>query len=206
MDHAHVADAGQRHVQGARDGRGGEGKDIHLGAHLLEAFLVGHAKAVFLVDDDQAEVVESDVLLQDPVGADDDVHRAGFGRIDDLHLLLMGAETAQHLHLDGIGGEPFGEGGVMLLRQDRSGDQDGNLHTLVDGLERRTKGDLGLAVAHVAANQAVHGLGGLHVGFHFVRSTELVGSFHVGERVLEVALPRRIGVEPVAGHGFAGGV
>ena len=34
----------------------------------------------------------------------------------------------------------------------------------------------------------------------------MVRSFDVGERVLEIALPRRIGVEAVSRYGFAGGV
>ena len=116
VDHAHVAYAGEGHVQGARDRSGREGEDVHLGAHLLKTFLVGDAEAVFLIDDDQPEVVEPHVLLQDPVGSDDDIDRAGFGRIDDIRLLLVGAEAAQHLDLDGIGREPFGKGGVVLLR------------------------------------------------------------------------------------------
>ena len=113
VDDAHVADAGQGHVQGTGDGRGGEGEDVNLGAHLLEAFLVGDAEAVFLVHDDQAEVIETDVLLENAVGADDDIDRAGLGGIDYLGLLLVGAEAAEDLYLDGIGGEAFGEGGVV---------------------------------------------------------------------------------------------
>ena len=53
-----VADAGQRHVERARNWRGGESQHIHFGPEFLEMLLVGHAKALFLVDDDQPEVLE----------------------------------------------------------------------------------------------------------------------------------------------------
>ena len=78
VDHAHVPHAGQRHVQCAWDGRGAQRQHVHLGPHLLEPFLMGHAEAVLLVDDDQAEVLEAHVLLQDPVRSDYDIHQCRF--------------------------------------------------------------------------------------------------------------------------------
>ncbi len=65
LDRRHVADAGERHVQRARDRRGGERQHVDLAAHLLEALLVRDAEALLLVDDDQAEVLE----LRRPSGA-----------------------------------------------------------------------------------------------------------------------------------------
>jgi len=55
-DHAQVAQAFQRHAQGARDRRGGQRQHIDLGAQRLHGLLVAHAKAVLLVDDEQAQV------------------------------------------------------------------------------------------------------------------------------------------------------
>ena len=49
-------------------------------AHLPELLLVGHAEALLLVDDQQAQVVELHVLLQQLVGADQQVHLARLGR------------------------------------------------------------------------------------------------------------------------------
>ena len=57
-NHRQVAQAFERHAQRARDGRGREGEYVHLGAQLLHLLLVAHAEAVFLVDDEQAQVVE----------------------------------------------------------------------------------------------------------------------------------------------------
>ena len=77
LDRRHVADADERHVQRARDRRRRQRQDVDLAAQLLEALLVRDAEALLLVDDDQAEVLERDVLLEEPVRADDDVDRAG---------------------------------------------------------------------------------------------------------------------------------
>ena len=46
------------------------------GAQALQVLLVLDAEALLLVDDDQAEVLEPDGLLQQPVRADDDVDDA----------------------------------------------------------------------------------------------------------------------------------
>ena len=48
----------RRHVQRARDGRGGQRQHVHLAAQLLEPLLVRHAEALLLVDDQQAQVLE----------------------------------------------------------------------------------------------------------------------------------------------------
>ena len=206
MDHAHVADSGQGHVQGARDGRRAESEDVHLGPHLLEPFLVGHAETVLLVNDDQAEVLEAHVLLQDPVRADYDVHRAGFGRLHHFFLLFVGSEAAQYFDLHRVGSQPLRKGGVVLLGQNRGRHQNRHLHSLVHRLERRPQGHLGLAVTHVAADQAVHGLGHFHVVFDFLNGLNLVGGFLEGERIFQVALPRSVGAEAMPADGFANSV
>ena len=70
-----VADAQQAHVQGPGDRRGREGQHVDRRAERLEPLLVLDAEPLLLVDDDQAQVLERDVLLDDPVRADQDVDR-----------------------------------------------------------------------------------------------------------------------------------
>ena len=101
LDDAHVAQADERHVQRARDGRGRHGEHVDLLAHLLEALLVAHAEALLFVDDEQAEVLELDVFGEQAVGADEDVDLAGFDFFDDQLLLLRRAEAGDHLDVDG---------------------------------------------------------------------------------------------------------
>ena len=62
---------------------------------LLEFFLVQDAEALLLVNDHQAQVLEHDVALQEPMGADDDIHRARRQFADDAGLIAPGAEAAR---------------------------------------------------------------------------------------------------------------
>ncbi len=59
-DHAHLAHAGQRQLQGARDRRRGQRQHVHVGLQRLQPLLVGDAEMLLLVDDDQAEIGERD--------------------------------------------------------------------------------------------------------------------------------------------------
>ena len=54
LDHAHVAQSHQRHVQGPRDGRRRHGQHVDLLAHLLEALFMTDAEALFFVYNQQS--------------------------------------------------------------------------------------------------------------------------------------------------------
>ncbi len=83
--------------------------------------------------------------------------------VDDFLLLLGGAEAAEHLDADGKGREAPLEGFEVLEGEHGGRREHRHLLVVADGLERRAHGDFGLAVADVAAEQAVHRRGGLHV-------------------------------------------
>ena len=74
------------------------------------------------------------------------------------------------------------------------------------GLEGRAQRHLGLPVAHVAADQPIHGPGLLHVLLDRLDGDELILGLDVGEAGLQLVLPRRIRAERVALHHFARGV
>ena len=100
LDHRHVADADQRHVERARNRRRAHRQHVDLAAHLLDALLVGDAEALLLVDDQQPEIVEDHVLRQQAVRPDDDVQLA-FRQVGQRDLLLgLRAEPADHVDLD----------------------------------------------------------------------------------------------------------
>ena len=63
-DYAEVAQAFQSHAQGARNRRGGEREHIDLGAKGLHGLFVTHAKAMFLVNDEQTQALELHVLAE----------------------------------------------------------------------------------------------------------------------------------------------
>ena len=116
----------------------------------------------------------------------------------DRRLLRRGPEPGEHLHLHREVGEALAEGLVVLLGEHRGGHQHGDLLAVHDRLEGGAQRHLGLAVAHVAADQAVHGLGPLHVPLHVADGLQLVGRLVVGEGRLELLLPGRVDREGVA--------
>ncbi len=158
FDHAHVAQADQGHVQRARDGRGRHGEDVDLLAHLLNAFFVANAEALFLIDDEQAEVGKLEIFGEDAVCADKNVDFAGFRFLQNFFLLFGVAEAADHFDGDGKRSEALLEGFVMLEGEHRGRGKQGNLLVVADGLERGAHRDFRLAVADIAAEEAVHGL------------------------------------------------
>src|SRR5690606_26822340 len=85
--------------------------------------------------------------------------------------------------------------------QQGRGDEDGDLLAVLDGLEGGPHRDLRLAVADVAADQAVHGDRLLHVLLDLGDGGQLVGRLRVGEGVLQFPLPGGVGAEGVPGGG-----
>jgi hypothetical protein len=102
-DDAEVAQAFERHAQGARDRRGGQRQHVDLGTHGLDGLLVAHAESVLLVDDEQAQALELHVGAEQLVRADDDVDRAA-SRPSSAALTSLALRKARqlgHLHRPG---------------------------------------------------------------------------------------------------------
>ena len=154
---------------------------------------MGHPEPLLLVDHEQAEVAERHVLAEQPVGADHDVDLAGLHVLDDLLLLGVAHEAAEHLHRDGERREPLAERDEVLLGEERRRHEHGDLLAFHHGLEGGPHRDLGLAEPDVAADQPVHRLGQHHVGLDLVDRRDLVAGLLVWEGVLELPLPRRVG-------------
>ena len=206
LDGAHVARAGEREVKRARNRRGAERQHVHKRAQPLEFFLVQHAEALLLVNHHQPKFLEHDVALNQPVRADDDVHRAGRQIPDDALLFAMRAEAREQFDAHRVIRHAFAERVEMLLRQNGRRHQHGNLLAAHHGFERGANGDFGLAKTDVAANQTVHRLGAFHVGFRFADGAKLVRRFLENERALEFTLPRHVRRKGMAGLRFAHGL
>ena len=76
----------------------------------------------------------------------------------------------------------------MLVGQYRRRHHHRHLLAVAGSLEGGTHGDLGLAEAHIAADQAVHRERLLHISLHVLRSLQLVGRVLVKERCLKLVL------------------
>ena len=138
------------------------------------------------------------LLGEDAVRADHHVDGAVGEPGDGLARLLVGLEARERAHLHREAGEALGEGLEVLLDEQRRGHEHRDLLAVLDGLERGAHGDLGLAEADVAREQAVHRDRPLHVGLDLVDRLQLVGRLGERERLFELALPRGVGPERVA--------
>ena len=206
VDRRHVAYAGKRHVERSRYGRCRQRENIDAAAHFLYVLLVANAEALLLVDDEKPEVFEFDILLQKPVSADNEVALAGFQVFERFTYLRRGAEAAEHLDGDRKAEKALHGGLIMLLGKHRRRNEYRRLTVIENALHRRAKGDLGFAVADVAAQKTVHRRRRLHIGLYLGDAAQLIVGLRVAEVILKLALPGRIGREGVAGNAGALGV
>ena len=206
LDDGDVAQAGQRHLQRARDRRRAHRDDVDLQLELAQQLLLLDAEALLLVDDDQAEVLRADVAAEQAVGADEDVDAALAEALDRRLLLLRAAEAADVLDGQRVVLQPLGERPEVLLGEDRRRDEDEHLLARLGRLEGGAQRDLGLAVADVAADQAVHRALGLHVALDELDRLALVRRFLVREVRFELPQPLAVLGEAVAGAAAALGV
>ena len=204
-DDRQVAHAGKRHVQGARDWGGGQGQHIDFAAQCFQCLLLAHAKAVLFVDDHQAEILELDVALQQLVGADHDVDLA-LGQFGGRGFDFLGGFEARHdFHAHRPVGEAVLEAVVVLLGEQGGRHQHRNLLAAVHCEEGRAHGDLGLAEADIAADQAVHRLRAGHVLEYRLNGGQLVGGFLKREVVGKALVVLfRVGEAEALARGAAG--
>ena len=90
LDGGHIADTGQRHVERARDRRCRQREYIHVFAHFLERFLVPDAEPLFLVHNEQTEILELDLFVEQLVRADNQIDRARLQLFEQRSLLRTG--------------------------------------------------------------------------------------------------------------------
>ena len=164
------------------------------------------AEALLFIDDYQAEVLELHVGRDQPVRADDDVDTALGQSFQDAPLLGGSAEAADALDHERVLRQALAECAKMLLGEHGGRHQHRHLLAVVDGLEGGADGQLGFAVAHVAADEAVHWPGALHVALDLGHRRELVRRFLVCKGGVELGLPFAVRGIGDAGLGFAQGL
>ena len=192
-----VADAHERHLEGARNRCRRQRQDVDVRLELLDLLLVLDPEALLLVDDEETEVFEPDVAGQQAVGSDHAIDLAVAQTLLNHLGLARREESRQHLDTDRVAGEPVGEGVAVLCGEQRGRREDSDLLAALDGFERGADRDLGLAESDVAADEAVHRVGPLHVGFDVVDRRGLVGGLDVREGLFHLPLPRCVLAERV---------
>ena len=78
------------------------------------AHTIGNAETVLLVDDDQAQVMERDVVLKERVCANDHVQIAACEPVQDDPPVFDFVAARKHCHPDAGGSEQWFKRGAML--------------------------------------------------------------------------------------------
>ena len=121
------------------------------------------AKALLLVNDNQAQVVRIHVRREQPMRSYQHVYGSVRKSLKRLPLLSRRNKTRKHAYLQIKRSKSREKRLVVLLSQDGSWTQNHNLTSVLARLKRSSKRHLCLAKAHVTAKQAVHWLARFHV-------------------------------------------
>ena len=196
-DDRKVADAFQRHGERARDRRRGKREHVDVGAQPLQRLLLAHAEAMLLVDDDEAHPRQLDVAAEQLVRADDDIELALRQPREDFIALLRRLEARELRNAHRPLGEAVVERLEVLLGKERGRAKHDHLLVIRHRDESGAQRDLGLAEAHIAADQAVHGLARGHVAHHGLDGGGLVRRLleaEPGREGFQIVLPDAEGV------------
>ena len=128
---------------------------------------------MLFVDDDQAELLEADVALHERVGADDEVHRAGFDLGELLPPGLTTRGPGQQRHAKARRLQQPRDVQEVLLGQNLGRRHERHLQAVLHRDERRQQRHDRLARADVALQQAVHRLRPLQVVDDFLQRLPL---------------------------------
>jgi hypothetical protein len=127
VDAADVEVAVHREFQRSRDRRGRHGQQVRALALGLQPLALGHAEAMLLVDHHQLEALESDVVLEEGVGADRHLHLSGGQRAQLLGPRRALVAPGEQDDADAVGAKRPGDGFVVLAGQDFRGRHQGVL-------------------------------------------------------------------------------
>jgi hypothetical protein len=152
----HVAEVGEH--QRTRDGRRGEHQHIDRLALAREREALVHAEAMLLVDDGEREIAERDFLLEQRVGADQQVELSGFEPRQDVgsRRTALAAGEDRDAQAGRLGERR--DGFEMLARQDFRRRHEGSLPASLDHRRGGEQCHDGLAGADIALQQAQHAL------------------------------------------------
>ena len=132
-----------------------------------------HPKTVLLVDDRQRQVPEPHLILDHRVGAHHQRRLAGLDQFQHRLALFLLLAASQPRHPDVQRLQPADQLSEMLLGQDLCGRHQRALPARVDRNGGGERGHHGLARAHIALQQPVHGHGARQVARDFLAHAAL---------------------------------
>ena len=160
---------------------------------MTEFFLRSHAELLFLIDNQQTQVLKLESRTQYLMGSYQDIYPAFFQPLLDVGDFPGRAETAHIFDRTGQTFQAGLEGFEVLESQDRCRYQHSNLLGITDCLESGADGHFGLTESYVAADEAVHRAGIFHILLDGFRRPFLIGGILVHEGRFEFFLEIIVG-------------
>ena len=192
---AHVPCPHERELERARYGRGRHGKCIDVGLQLAQLLFGRDAEFLFLIDDEQSEVLPFHCLCKHAVCAHEDVYASVCESLKHVLRLLGCSCSCEVVNRHGQSVQSLGECFVVLEGQYGGRHEHGNLFVVAGGFEGSPDCYLCLTKSHVAADEAVHRACLLHVVLHLLRGLHLVWGVLIEERALQLMLQVCVGRE-----------
>ena len=138
---------------------------------------MGHAEMLFFVDDQQAKVLEFDVLRQQSVRADNDIDIPGSHAFFGFRDILGCYEARKLSDLQRPVRKSVRKRLKVLAAEQRRGYDDRHLMAGHGRHERRPQCHFRFTEAHIAAHQPVHGALLTHIGQHIFNRVFLILRF-----------------------------
>ena len=192
LQNTHITNACQRHMQCSGDRRCCQCENVHIFPQTFQFFLMCHPKTLFLVHNDQTQILELHIFGQDAMGTDDNIGKAFFQSVQTFLLLFGCTETGQQFNFHRIARHTLDKGIVMLLCQNGGRHQICHLFSILHGFECGTDSNFRFAIANVPADQSVHDFAAFHIFFHIFDGVQLVICFIKGEGFFKFPLPQGI--------------
>ena len=76
QDQAHIAHARKTHLHSARNRSRGKRENVDRFAHVLQLLFMGNAKALFLVNNDETQIVRIDITRKEAMRPDQNRNRS----------------------------------------------------------------------------------------------------------------------------------
>ena len=165
-----------------------ERDNMDITSQFLQPFFLTNAEMLFLIDDQQPEIVEFDGFCQQRMRADDDLHIAGFQVGSDLFGGGGRCHSRQHTDLYRKPAETLGKDAAMLARKQCCWRNQRHLIARHGGNESGPQRHLGLAKAHIAADQPVRRPPRRQIADNIGNGIDLVLGLDKAETVTELGI------------------
>ena len=176
-------------MQGSRNRGRRQRQYIYVLFYLFDFFLMTDTKTLFLVNDQQSQILADHIFGKNTMGPDHNIHRSFSQTFNRCLLLLWCPETTEQFHIDWEILHTLCKCIVMLLCQNGGRHQINNLFILLHRFKRRTDCHLSLSKADIAADQTIHNLLALHICFCRFNGKPLVVGLLIWKHFFKFPLP-----------------